>query len=265
MTINTLNEQIGTLKTRMGAAYPGSHATFRGHDLHKDLRDMDWAALYLFGVTGRQFTNEQVEMVQAIWVYTSYPDARLWNNRVAAMAANARSCSNLGNVAAMAISDAQVYGGYAGLRAVDFLQDTLKRVNSGEDLESIVLAEAKANRIYGYGRPINSTDERLPWIMELAEKLKMANGPHLKLAFAVEEILVKSNPALKMNYAAIHAAFVSDMGITPREYQILRAPIFMAGVVPCIVEGMEKPPGTIFALRCEDVKYAGVPARKWIK
>jgi hypothetical protein len=258
-----LQQNAGRLKTRMGACFPGSHTVFRGHDLHAELRDMDWVELYLFGITGRRFSPAQIELFHAIWVYTSYPDARLWNNRVAALAGTARSSANLGVTAALAISEATTYGGRAGIRAIDFLLRVQREVEQGADLEQLVLRELRERRIYGYGRPINSTDERLPWMMALVRRLELDGGPYLKLAFDVERILVARNPKLKMNYAALHAALVADMGLSAREYQLLRIPTFLAGMPPCLIEAAEKPEGMLFPIPCDAVAYEGMPARRW--
>ncbi|MFD2272097.1 hypothetical protein ACFS07_15430 [Undibacterium arcticum] len=108
------------MKSRMGAFFPGSHVIFRGHDLHAELKDMDWVELYVFGITGRRFSAEQLRLMHAIWTYTSYPDVRLWNNRVAALAGSARSTGALGVAAALAVSEASIYGGGISLRAIDF-------------------------------------------------------------------------------------------------------------------------------------------------
>lgn len=258
-----LEESAGRLKTRMGACFPGSHAVFRGHDLHAELKEMDWVELYLFGITGRRFTPQQIELLHAIWVYTSYPDARLWNNRVAALAASARSSANLGVTAALAISEATTYGGQAGMRAIEFLIRARTEIERGADLEALVLAEARERRVYGFGRPINSTDERIPWMMDLVRRLGLDQGPHLKLAFEVERILVQRYPKLKMNYAALHAALIADMGLSEREYQLLRIPTFLAGMPPCVVEAAEKPEGGVFPIPCDSIAYEGVPKRTW--
>lgn len=259
-----LRQHAGKLPTAVGACYPGSHAVFRGHDLHRDLHDLDWVDLYVFGITGRRLSPAQVEMLHAVWVCTSYPDARLWNNRVAALAGSARSSANLGIVAALALSEATVYGGQAGLRAISFLQETLLAVRQGVGLEQRVLTEARAHRIYGYGRPINSTDERLPWIMATAQQLHLDGGEHVLLAHEIEKVLLPHYPALRMNYAALHAALIADMGLSPREYQLLRVPTFLAGMAPCVVEAAGKPEGVLFATPCEGVSYTGLPERNWL-
>lgn len=261
--VEFLAHHTGRLQTGVGVCYPGSHANFRGHDLHAELKNMDWVELYLFGITGRRFSRAQVRLVHAIWVCTSYPDARLWNNRAAALAASARSSSNLGLAAAIALSEATVYGGRAGFQCMDFLLRVRAAVDGGTGLSAFVEAELLVRRIYGYGRPIHSTDERIPWVMALATELGLDLGPHLNLAFEVERVLVPLQPQLRMNYAALHAALMADMGLSLQEYQLLRAPTFMAGMVPCVVEAATKPQGALFPTPCDHVTYEGVETRTW--
>lgn len=261
--IEFLASSAGCLRTGVGACYPGSHAIFRGHDLHADLREMDWVELYVFGITGRRFGKPQIRLLHAIWVYTSYPDARLWNNRVAALTTSTRSSSNLGMAAAIALSEATVYGGRAGFQSMQFLLRAKAALDSGTELQAYVQAELQERRIYGYGRPINSTDERIPWMMALVKELGFDQGPHLRVAFEIEKILLPHRPKLRMNYAALHAALIADLGLSLREYQLLRVPTFMAGMVPCAVEAAEKPQGAIFPTRCADITYEGVAHRPW--
>lgn len=266
MKSSELLQHVGHLRTSVGACYPGSHAVFRGHDLHAELRDMDWVALYVFGITGRRLSPPQVKVIHAIWVCTSYPDARLWNNRVAALAASARSSANLGMTAALAVSEARVYGGQAGLRAMDFLLRAQQRIdNEGLRVDDIVEQELRSRRIYGYGRPINSNDERIPWLMDIVKQAGLESGPHLRLAFDVERVLVTRHAKLKMNYAAIHSALVADMGFSAREYQLLRVPTFLAGMPPCFVDAAQKAEGSTFPLPCSGVAYEGVAERRWRK
>lgn len=261
--VEFLAVHAGRLKTGVGVCYPGSHVNFRGHDLHADLRDLDWVELYVFGITGRRFSKPQVRLLHAIWVCTSYPDARLWNNRVAALTTSARSSSNLGMAAAIALSEATVYGGRAGLQSMQFLMRAKAALDSGAELQTFVQTELEERRIYGYGRPIHSTDERIPWMMALVKELGFDQGPHLQVAFEVEKILLPQFPNLRMNYAALHAALIADLGLSLREYQLLRVPTFMAGMVPCAVEAAEKPQGAIFPTPCADVTYEGVEQRPW--
>lgn len=258
-----LQQHAGVLKTKVGGCWPGSHAIYRGHDLHKELSDLDWVDLYAFGILGRRLSAAQLELLNAIWVNTSYPDARLWNNRVAALAGSTRSCAGLGMVGGMALGEAQVYGGGAGLRAIDFLQRAARLLGNDKAFEAMVLSEARERRIYGYGRPINSTDERNPVVLAIAARLGLDQGAHLRAARATEGVLLKHWPQLRMNYAALHAALIADMGLTPREYQLLRVPTFMAGIAPCQKEAALQQPGCFVPMNCECVQYKGRSHRAW--
>lgn len=258
-----LQQHTDLLKSRMGACFPGERAVFRGHDLHAELKHLDWIELYVFGITGRRFTLGEVQLLHAIWVNTSYPDARIWNNRVAALAGSTRSTPALALSAALAITDAEIYGGYPSIRAFDFLQQTQKKITQGEHLNEVVQIELQARRIYGYGRPLTSADERLPWIRKIALDLGLDHGPHLQLAFSVECILLRNNKALRMNYAGLVAALVADMGFSPREFHLFTCPMSLAGMPPCYIESAERPEGTLFPLSCAHILYEGAPKRQW--
>ncbi|TFW02376.1 citryl-CoA lyase [Oxalobacteraceae bacterium OM1] len=260
-TPQALADNVGILKTRMGAFFAGSRAVFRGHDLHAELRDMDWVELYLFGITGRRFTPQQLELLHGILVYTSYPDARIWNNRVAALAGTARTTPGLGITAAMAVSEASIYGGQPGVKSFNFFLRVQRHVAAGGDLAEFV---AKEGRIYGFGRPTPETyDERIPWLKALAEKLGLADGPHFRIALAVEKMLTARHGHLHMNYAAITASLCADMGFSIFEFQVFRVPLFMAGMPPCYIEAVQKPEGATFPVPCSGVRYEGAARRRW--
>jgi hypothetical protein len=259
-----LEHHAGRLRTRMGGAFVGQRAVFRGHDLHADLADMDWLALYVFGITGQRYTPAQIKVLHAIWVYTSYPDARIWNNRVAALAGSARSTGNLGIAAALAVSEAEIYGRGIDIRAASFIQRARQVLASGASLDDCVREELKRHRaIAGYGRPIAAGDERLPPMMRLIEQLGLADGPHLVAARAVEQHLQAGRWRLRMNYAAVAAALTADMGFTPRQHYQFTFPAFLAGMQPCYIEASEQPAGTLLPLSCDNVAYEGPAPRRW--
>lgn len=262
-----LKSHAGHLRTGVGACWPGQRAVFRGHDLHRDLRHSDWLELYLFGITGRHFTPDEVKLLHGIWVMTSYPDTRIWNNRVAGLAGSARSTAILGLASAQAVTEARVYGAVPSLRAMDFFRRAAIAVDLGQPLRDVVEHELSSAYIFGYGRPINSSDERLPWLTELARESGYGEGKHLKLAFAIQEFLVEDfgRSNLKMNYAGLVASLAVDLGFTPREWHLFRFPIVLAGMPPCWTEALEKPEGTLFPTPCEAIDYTGRTNRSWIR
>lgn len=260
----TLLEHVGCLRTQMGACFVGSRAVFRGHDLHAELKDMEWVELFVFGVTGRRFSPAQLRLMQAIWSHTSYPDARIWNNRVAALAGTARSSGNLGIAAALAVSEATIYGRGIDIRAIEFFLRARKRVADGGDLAELVAAELQQKRsIAGYGRPIAARDERIAPTLALARELGLADGQYVRLAFSVEEILLGGRWRLHMNYAALCAALAADFGLSPQEYYLFLFPAFLAGVPPCYIEAEQKEEGSLFPLTCTHIRYEGAANRGW--
>jgi len=259
-----LLKHVGRLKTRMGACFVGNRVVFRGRDLHADLQDMSWAELYIFGVTGRHFSTGQLRLMQAIWSYTSYPDARIWNNRVAALAGTARSTGNLGIAAALAVSEASIYGRGIDIRAIDFFIRTKKHLDGGGNLADWVAEELKARRsIAGFGRPIASKDERLAPTLSLAEQLGLADGPHVRLAYAIQEVLTAGRWRQHMNYGGLVAALAADLGLTPQEYYLFMFPAFLAGMTPCYIEAEQCSEGSLFPLACSQIQYEGQPKRAW--
>lgn len=255
---------VGTLKSRMGTFVPGSHVVFRGHDLHRDLCDMDWLELYVFGITGRRFSAGQLRLLHAIWSYTSYPDGRLWNNRVASLAGSSRSTGTLGLAAALAVSEAAIYGQGISHRAIDFFIRTRKAVAAGADLAACISAELEQHRsVAGYGRPLINGDERNPYLLALAAELGLDRGPYLALARDIEGVLLDGRWRMKMNYGGLAAAFGADLGFSVQEYYLFMFPCFLAGMPPGYVEASGEVEGTRYPLPCSAIEYAGQPTRAW--
>lgn len=250
--------------SRMGGWFPGERVVFRGCDLHRDLKDLSWMELYVFGITGRRFTPVEIRILNAIWVYTSFPDPRLWNNRVAALAGTARSTGALGIGAAVAVSEASIYGRRPDIRAIDFLLRAKRQRDGGEAVRAIVEDELQRYRgIPGYGRPITRGDERIPHMLALLRETGGEQGAYVQLALAVERELAAGRWRMQMNIAALYAALALEIGLTPREYYLFMIPCFVAGMLPCTVEAEKKTEGAFFPLRCARIAYEGAPRRFW--
>jgi hypothetical protein len=260
-----LRQNVGRLKSRVGGCFLGSHVIFRGKDLHVELGDASWMDLYLYGVTGRRFSSAELRLFEALSCYTSYPDGRIWNNRVAALAGSTRSTGNLAISAALAVSEGAIFGRGIDIRASDFLIRTRAEVAAGGELGPWVRRELTERRsLAGYGRPIsNQPDERLEPILTVARGLGLADGPHVTLAHDVERFLLESRLRMRMNYGAIAAALTADMGLSPREHYLFAHATFLAGMPPCYLDAAERPANTLFPLPCDGVAYRGAPKRAW--
>ena len=255
----------GRWETRMGFAFPGERVVYRGQDLFHDLNHLSWIQLYLYGITGRIFSDQQSKLFEGMWTLcTSYPNPRLLNNRIGSLAGTARSTGTLGLSAAIAISEASIYGRRPDIRAINFLIRAKKSLSEGKSLQEIVDTELKKYRgIYGYGRPIVNGDERIGPLLNLAKELNLDNGHYTKLAFEVEEILLQGRWRMRINIAALGAALAADQGLSEREFYLFLIPSFTAGIMPCLIEANEQREGTFLPAKCEHLHYEGSPRRKW--
>ncbi len=259
-----LEGHTGAFVTSVGAAYPGERAVFRGRDIHAEvMHDTTWMQLMAIGV-GLELSDDQAAFFDTFWVNTSYPDARVWNNRVASLAGSTRSTSALALSAAGAVSEASIYGRRIDWRAISFLQRTMGGVQAGRAIGECVDEHLRTQgKLAGYGRPLHNGDERVPAMLAEARKYGFHDGPYVRLAFEVEDYLVGTGKPLRINASALICAFASDFGMTPRQLTMMIYPIFLAGMTPCYLEALEKPIGAVFAARVDQVSYTGVEARSW--
>lgn len=263
-------------RTSMGGFFVGERVVLRGQDLLTGMRGMGWMEQHLYAVTGRVFTEQQIKLFESIWsMAVSYPDPRIWPNRVGALACSARSTGGLGLSAALAVSEAELWGHRANIQAIDFLHHAMHRVERGEALEEVVFSALKRSRkksggggqgtrgLQGYGRAVGTSDERIIPMREYAESIGLGDGPFLRMAFQIHDILSASRYRLFMNSGGLCAALAADQGLSAREYYWYLLPSFSAGIVSCAMDAADHPEGSFFPLRCERIRYEGPPPRKW--
>ena len=264
MTLSTLFQYEDNWPTELGgASVQSGTVTLRGHDLLNTLEDLSWMGMLMFGITGRRFTPSQLELFTGLWkISASYPEPRIWNNRVAALGGTCRSTPGLSLGAALAVTDATIYGQRPMIGAFDFLQRALKSRDEGTPLRDFVVDELKTYRtIPGFGRPLRSVDERLAPAQRLARRIGLWGGRHTLLALEIEKILEKYRQG--MNIAALTAALVADQGLSVDEYKRGASLTFAAGLILCEFDAAHHPEGSLFPLRCERIRYQGPPARTW--
>lgn len=252
-------------RTALGAWMPGRGVVFRGRDLFGELAPLAWMDLLLFGITGRRFAREQVQLFEQMWtVSVSYPDPRLWNNRIAALGGAARSTAALAVGAATAVTEARIYGGQANHGAIRFILAARDCVRAGDSLDRLIDDHLETHRhIPGYGRPIVAEDERIPPLLRIAEGLGLADGECTRTAWRVEERLQAGRKRMRMNITGLAAALAADQGLDPRQYQAYVCLAFGAGIVPCYLDAADHAEGAFFPWRCTRIRYEGVPPRNW--
>lgn len=264
MTIATLYRHEDNWQTALGAvSVADGTATLRGQNLLDPDTRLGWIDLLFFGITGRRFDEKQLLLIQGLWkISVSYPDPRIWNNRVAALAGSSRSTPGLAVAAAIAVTDATIYGQRPMVAAFDLLQRAIAKALEGESLSEFVASELQNHRgIPGFGRPIRSEDERIAPTLRLARRLDLASGPHLQMAENIAGVLKQYR--MGMNIAAVNAALLADLGVTAEEYKRMAVLAFSAGFVHCEFDAAIHPEGALFPVRCERLHYEGPERRTW--
>ena len=262
---NPLKEYENSWHTKMGAWFPGERVVYRGKELLSDFSDKSWTSLVFYGISGREFSADELKMLESMMIYgSSFPDPRLWNNRIAALAGTARSTATLGIAAANAVTEAKVFGHRPILKAYDFLAQGVESIQQGVNTQEFVFAWMKKERcVPGFGRPVVEIDERIPPLLKVAESLGFANGDHVRFAFETEKILINSRYKLGMNAAALVSALAADMGVSMRDFYMFSWLSFLGGMFPCYVDALEKPEGSFFPFSCERISYKGQGRRTW--
>lgn len=251
--------------TRKGKAYLSDRVVMHNKDLHQELGDYEWLHLYLYSILGRNIGANEAKLLNFYWVATSYPDASIWPNHVAALAGTVRSTASLALVAGMSVSEASMYGRRPEVRALDFFYRAGHWCDDGGELIEFVEREKSAGRIlYGYGRPLAKSDERIPYTIKKAEECGLGEGRYLRMALNVHAHL-EATYGYSMNVAAVDAALAADVGLNCQEYLLFMTPCFIAGMVPCYQDARDQPEGGFFPVRCTSIVYEGTAKREWSK
>ncbi len=266
--------------TKLGGYFPGERAVLHGKDLFSELKDLEWMEFLIFGVCGRMPDKKQARLLSSIWTLcASYPDPRLWNNRVSALASVARSTGSLGIGAGIAVSEATVYGHATIVSASKLLLEVKQRVSGGETLAQILKNKIlerpmnarpssgktrKPSVLSGFGRPVSRREERIKPLMDVAANLGFADGPMVTLAYKIEAKLLELGlRTAYLNAGGLVSALFCDQGFSLWEQYYLSVLQHSACVTFCAADAAKHREGSFFPLCCEQIIYQGVPSRRW--
>ena len=267
MSLEDLELSENHLLTVMGKAFFTERVVYRGRDLHHEVCKDDWFSHYLFGITGRDFSAKEKQLLNFVWSCTSFPDPSIWPNTNSSLGGAARTTASLSLIAGMAISEASIYGRRPEIRSIDLLFRAAHSIEGGESLPAVIENEIEQYQIiYGYGRPLARQDERVPHILqkmiELEFGLDGGHGKYVTLALQIHRYL-NDKKGLSINAAALISAVCADMGFDAKEYNLFLFPTFLAGMLPCYIEARDKKEGCFFPIRCTSIRYEGKARRSW--
>ena len=251
-------------QTEMGAWFPGERVVLRGKDVFSELNSYSWMEYLYYAVTGVH-SPKNAQIIEGLWVLsTSFPDPRLWNNRVAALAGTARSTGALAVAAGIATSEATIYGLKPIKQALEFLYKAYEQIETGTSIETIIKQELKINRsVSGYGRPLIERDERIAPVLSFLTDSRSEQNKFLNLALDIDDYFKNSRYKYRINIAAINAAIAADAGLTVDENYYIATLAFTAGMLPCYIDSKTQPQGSFFPLSVNRINSTSHTVRNW--
>lgn len=251
--------------SNIGASNPGVGVEFRGHNVFEKFKHSNWLGMFYFSVTGRELSENAKLFLNGIYsMGFSYPDVRIWNNGVAALAASTRSTAQLGVTAACAVSEARFYGGRPVMKSIDFLMRAKKLFDAGVKIDEIIKQEVVRNKyLFGYGRPVVSKDERVAPTIDLLKELNLFDRPNVQFAIKIDQYLKHNNKNFRMNVCGLFAAFCADEEISSHDAYYMLVVCYSVGMVACYVDVLGKPEGQFLPFQCKSINYKGKEERNW--
>lgn len=262
MSNNQLFEYENYYPTITGGAHIGKRAVMHGRDLLEDLSHLSWVELLFYAIMGKEGVPNRLRILEYIWTGCSYPDPRLWNNRVASLAGSTRSTATLSVAAGMALSEATIYGHRANKKSISAIINAQKAVESGQVLTTYLKSSlSNGKKFYGFGRPVSGVDERIAPTLQRINALEDATLKHVNTALEMERFL-KAEKGLQMNITGLSAALAADCGMSPHEYHLFLSPCFVVGIAACFNDALTKPLGAVLPIRCDSIHFTGTPTKK---
>jgi hypothetical protein len=264
--IAELDRLRGKIFSSRGGWFPGKGVFNHGHDMLNDLvGEKSYMQIMILNATGKMVDAPIAGWFEAICGCLSWPDPRIWCNQIGALAGAARTSPVAATALGAMAADSKTYGILPIKAGIEFITDAYVKFEAGSTPEDIIDAQVKKNRgrpnITGYIRPIAKGDERIDAMERVAKQLGIETGPHMKLAFELERVLLARFDE-SMNINGYASAFFADQGFSGEDIYRTLPLVVASGVSACYVDAIEKPADSFLPLRCDDIVYEGKPRRK---
>lgn len=263
--IQALENNRNIIRSKTGGWRIGEGVYSHGYSILEELAGKkSYFQIMILNATGKLVERRLADWVEAIYGCLSWPDPRIWCNQVGALAGEAKTTAVAGTLAGTLAADSKMYGMYTLLAGIDFIQSAYKKSLNEQTAAEIVEQNIQENKgrlkMMGYVRPIAKGDERIEVMEKITQQLGFETGPHLTLAYKIDQI-IHNRLQESMNINGYISAFLSDQGFTKEEVYQLFSTWVMSGVTACYLETRHKPNDSFLPLRCDDIVYNGAKKR----
>ncbi|MEN8129290.1 MAG: hypothetical protein ABFS45_03660 [Pseudomonadota bacterium] len=259
------DQRRGTIHTRKGGWRIGKGVLSHGYSLLDEL--VGYASYFqvmMLNVTGKLPQLSLAQWVEAAYICLSWPDPRIWCNQIGSLGGTVRTTPVAAVCAGTLAGDSRMYGQGTVISATKFIAIALEKKRQGHTVEQIIEEQCRGSgntlQIPGYARPIAKGDERVVAMERVTESLGYSPGPHLQLAYQIQEVL-SDRCGESMNLSGYIVSFLTDQGLSPDEIYRVGSLIVSGGVHACYSEAADREPESFLPLRCDDIEYCGVSER----
>ncbi len=255
----------GRIVSSRGGWKIGSGVQNCGYDMMNDLvGKTSYMQVVVLNATGRLPSKAIADWIEAIHICLSWPDPRIWCNRIGALAGSSRASGVAANCLGVLAAESTSYGIKPLISGVEFIEHAYAQINKGISVENFITEEIKKHGgkpyLMGYARPIAKGDERISAMEVVTEKLGFPIGEHLSLAYKIEAIL-NTEFDESMNINGYVSAFLADQGFSAVEVYRMFSAVVLSGVTACYADTADRLEGSFAPLKTMDVVYKGTPLR----
>jgi citrate synthase len=255
--------QINSLK---GGWTMGEGIITHGYSLLDDIHGKcSMFQVMIMNVTGRLPEKRLADLVEGVYICSSWPDTRIWCNKIGVFCALTKTSPTTAIAAGGLAGNSKIYGPGTGLSIGPFLQKAYDHIISNNDsVGSFIEKQCYKNGSLvapGFARPLAKGDERIPAMRILQDKLGFDDGPYTLMTRQMEEYLNKK-AGEGLNLSGYFTAFMLDQGFNIEEIMGITAFAVSGGVYAAYFEYINQSPNSFLPLRVNDIEYIGPEARK---
>lgn len=268
-TTQLWDKNRGVYHTKKGGWVVGEAVYNHGYSMLDELvGKYTFFQVLVLNVTGALPEKRLADWMEASFICLSWPDPRIWCNKMGSFAGSSRCSPATAVSMGILAADSRMYAAGAITKGAEFITMALEKKKRGIDAHQIIDEELSKLRhpgnptpvIMGYARPIATGDERIPAMERTSKQLKFEIGPHLELAYEIDNIhREKFNETINM--LGYTVAFMCDQGFKANEISTLYCTWVNSGVHACYDEALSRPAESFLPMHCEDINYIGHPER----
>ena len=255
----------GVIFSKKGGIVFGKGVYCHGYDMMEELVGRaSYFQVMLLSITGRLPEKRLADILEAMFLGSSYPDDRIWCNQIGSLAGTTGASPVAAVSAGILASDSDLYGPGTVQKSAAFISRALIKQQQGASIEAIIRSHQRNPGakpiIVGYARPVANGDERISALQRISHELGFTEGEHLRLALEIDAYL-RGRFGETINLTGYLTAFLCDQGFTPLEIYRICSTSVSSGVLACYAESADQPPESFFPLQCGDIDYQGKPPR----